>query len=158
MILVIVAVLVVAAAIAIPFWRNQAISSHISEAMKSMDAAKLVVMEAATMRGGLARVQPGDFNYNASASANPYVANVAIDGSGRITLTTRDTGADPDPVLLLTPRTGSDTGVLHWDCSMLAGNSPAMSAICPPSFQSAPPASKNTAPTASTSAATTHSN
>lgn len=116
-IFVIIAILAVAAAVGVPAWQTHRINGHVSEALKAADAAKLVVMEAATTSGGLARIRHDDLGYNAQATANPYVASVVIADEGKITLTTRNTGASPDPVLQLIPG-GSP---ITWHCSILAG-------------------------------------
>ncbi len=66
-------------------------------------AAKLVVMEAATKRGGLAKLKLGDLTYNTQATSSAYTARVDISESGRITIVTEDAGASSDPAFLLTP-------------------------------------------------------
>ncbi|WP_430388222.1 hypothetical protein [Dyella sp. 20L07] len=119
------ALLAIAAALAFPAWRSHRITDHLDQALKAGDAAKLVVMEATTMRGGLAQLKPDDLNYNAQAAQNAYVARVDISQSGRITIITRDTGASPDPTFLLTPLEGvKDNGgaPLTWSCDVIAGN------------------------------------
>lgn len=131
--LAVLAVLAVIAAIAIPASRNHRISEHLGEALKAGEAAKLVVMEATTVRGGLNRLQPGDLNFNAAASLNAYTAKIDISESGRITIATKDTGATPDPVFLLTPLDNSAAGgsaPLSWSCDIIAGNSQWIPTTC----------------------------
>ena len=64
-ILVVLAILVVVAAFAIPAWHDRVARGHIEEDMKAADAPKLVVMEAASTKGGLAHVTRSDLAYNA---------------------------------------------------------------------------------------------
>ena len=76
--LALLAVVAVIATIAIPAWRNHRVSEHLDEALRAGEAAKLVVMEAATVRGGLNRLQSGDLNFNAASSLNSYTAKIDI--------------------------------------------------------------------------------
>ena len=131
--LIIIAILVVMAAVAIPAWRNHQIAARADQALKAGDAAKLVVMEAVTTRGGLIRLQPGDLSYNASSASSPYVSRIDISQSGRITIATKDTGSSPDPTFLLTPiETSSKQGgaPLTWSCDIIAGNAQIKPASC----------------------------
>ncbi|WP_449429379.1 pilin [Rhodanobacter umsongensis] len=157
-IIVSILVLVVLTAIAIPAWRNHQTGGRIADALKIADAAKLVVMESATVHGGLAHIQASELNYSPAATASPYVANITIAADGRITLATRDTGATPDPVLLLSPSENSDgnnASPISWSCSVVTGNPELMPVGCraamPAAAASSAPASAATA--ASVSAA-----
>lgn len=139
------AVVAVIAAFAIPAWRNHQVSERLDEALRAGEAAKLVVMEATTVRGGLNRLKAGDLNFNAAASLNAYTAKIDISESGRITIVTQNTGATPDPVFLLTPLDNSANGggaTLSWSCDIIAGNSQWMPTRC---TRPAMPASSTTA-------------
>ena len=123
----------VVATIAIPTWRNHRVAEHLDEALQSGEAAKLVVMEAATVRGGLSQLKPGDLTFNAASSLNAYVSKIDVSESGRVTIATRNTGAAPDPVFLLTPLDNSATGgnaPLIWSCDIIAGNTQWMPTRC----------------------------
>lgn len=123
--LVALAVLVVIAVIAIPLWQGHVIKEHLGEALKAGDAAKLVVMEAATVRGGLANIRQQDLLYGPSSTGSPYAATVQVAESGRITIVTKDTGASPAPTFLLTPiEAASPKGgqSLSWSCDIVAGD------------------------------------
>jgi type IV pilus assembly protein PilA len=130
--LALLAVVAIVATIAIPAWRNHRIAGHLDEALQAGEAAKLVVMEAAMTRGGLSRVKPEDLVFNAQSSLNDYASRVDISESGRITITTKDTGATPDPVFLLTPldNAGGTGASLSWSCDLLTGNPQWLPARC----------------------------
>jgi type IV pilus assembly protein PilA len=131
--LAVLAIAAVIATIAIPAWRSNRITQRLDEALQSGDAAKLVVMEAVTTRGGLNQLKPGDLVFNAQSSLNPYTSRVDISESGRVTITTKDTGASPDPVFLLTPldnSAGAGGSPLIWSCDLIAGNSQWMPPRC----------------------------
>jgi type IV pilus assembly protein PilA len=122
---VLLAIVAVIAAFAIPAWRSHRITAHLDEAVKAGEAAKLVVLEAAAMRGGLAQLKSGDLDYNAQSTASAYTAHVDISESGRVTIVTKGTGATPDPAFLLTPleegtRPGNTS--LIWSCDVIAGS------------------------------------
>lgn len=130
-ILVVLAILAVVAAFAIPAWHDRVARDHIEEAMKAVDAPKLVVMEAATTHGGLAHVSKSDLAYNAGAP-NDYVSKLELGEGGKITLTTRNTGLQPDPVLVFLPEeTGKDaTRPINWSCTMVVGTQSAAPREC----------------------------
>lgn len=151
-IIVSILALVVVAVIAISAWRNHQTGNHIADALKVTDAAKLVVMESASVHGGLAHIQAAELNYSPAATASPYVAHITIAADGRITLSTKGTGAAPDPVLVLIPSENSgDQGAtpINWSCSVVAGNPNLVPASCrtatPAAAASSPPASAATA-------------
>ena len=137
--IVTILILVVVAVIAIPAWRNHQTGSHIADALKATDAAKLVVMESASVHGGLAHIQAGELSYSPTATASPYVANITIAADGRITLTTRNTGATPDPVLLLSPAENAgdnNAAPISWNCSVVVGDP----GLVPPNCRTLTPA------------------
>jgi|KBSMisStandDraft_5_1062788.scaffolds.fasta_scaffold940966_1 type IV pilus assembly protein PilA len=133
-VLVVVAILAVVAAFAIPGWRNHQIAVRTDQALRSGDAAKLVVMEAVTTRGGLINLRPGDLSYNAASTSGPYVSKIDISQSGRITIVTKNTGSTPDPTFLLTPiEPASNAGggaPLGWNCDIIEGSDQAKPASC----------------------------
>lgn len=147
--LALLAVIAVIATIAIPGWRNHRIAGHLDEALRAGEPAKLVVMEAATVRGGLNRLQPGDLNFNAASAQNAYTSKIDISESGRITIATRDTGATPDPVFLLTPIDGSASGgnpTLSWSCDIISGSGQWMPERCTRPAMTAPVNAPSPAP------------
>jgi type IV pilus assembly protein PilA len=121
LIIIVIVILVAIAAVTIPLWRNHRISGRIDAALKAVDAAKVAVMEAAAVHDGLTHIKAAELGYNPAASTNPYVARIEIIDGGRITLTTKDTGAKPDIQLLLTP-VGNTNASIVWDCSVIAGD------------------------------------
>jgi type IV pilus assembly protein PilA len=124
-IMVLILVLAVVVVIAIPAWRNHQARDRIADAFKVTDAAKLVVMEAATVHGGLAQIKAGELNYSPAAAAGQYVAHITIANDGRITISTKQTGATPDPVLVLSPSESSaanNAAPISWSCNVVVGD------------------------------------
>jgi type IV pilus assembly protein PilA len=150
--IVTILILVIVAVIAIPAWRNHQIGSHIADALKVTDTAKLVVMESAIVHGGLSHIQAGELSYSPATTANPYLANITIAADGRITLTTRDTGATPDPVLLLSPAENAgdkSAAPISWSCSVVAGDP----GLVPPNCRTLTSAAASIAPASAATAA-----
>ncbi len=113
--------LIVIVLVMVPVWRGFGPSRHIAEALKDANALKDVVLEAATVRGGLAEVHAADLHYNRSAAVGTYIASAEIADGGLITLHTRNTGANPDPVLMLIPRerNGKEGAEITWSCKLV---------------------------------------
>jgi Pilin (bacterial filament). len=150
-IIVWILLLAVVAAIAIPAWQRHQTSSRVADALKATDAAKLVVMESASIHGGLAHIKASELGYSLAATASLYVAHITIAADGRITLNTRDTGATPDPVLVLIPSENSgDQGAapINWICTVAVGDP----SLAPPSCGAAT-AAASSAPAPTTTAA-----
>jgi type IV pilus assembly protein PilA len=123
--LIVVAIIAVIILILVPMYRAHKIRQHVATAVQATSAAKLVVMEAATVRGGLDKLKAGDLTYNPRSLTSPYVSKVSIANGGVITLNTQDTGSTPDLVLLLTPTTQTDqnrTSPIAWTCAVLTGD------------------------------------
>lgn len=128
-------------AVSMPLWHGYGSRRHIADALKDADAMKVVVLEAATVRGGLAEVRSTDLHYNAGASVGTYVSSVEIADGGLITLHTRDTGISPDPVLMLIPRekNGKEGAEITWTCQLVLRNTP----LSPPDCQNQAPQNRS---------------
>lgn len=124
--LIVLAGAVVLIILAMPLWHRVDSRQHIAEALKDAGAMKVVVLEAATVHGGLAEVRATDLHYNPKASISTYVAHSEIADGGLITLHTRDTGISPDPVLMLIPRekNGEEGAEITWSCELVLSTTP----------------------------------
>jgi type IV pilus assembly protein PilA len=131
-IIVSILILLVIVAIVVPLWRHHEISGRVDTALKATDAAKVAVMEAATVHGGLSNVKAGELGYSPSASSTPYVSRIDIADGGLITLATKGTGATPDVQLLLTPKQadGNASAPINWDCNILVGDADSVPVNC----------------------------
>jgi len=100
--MIVIAIIAILAAIALPAYQNYTIRAKISEALVAADACKTSVAEAFQSYGHL----PGANSSGCSAQSTNYVSNLAWDGtkvyatvqnvapaSGNLTLTPTSTGA-----------------------------------------------------------------
>lgn len=150
--LVVLAILIILAAVAIPAWRTHTVRSHVADATKAVDAAKLAVMEAATVHGGLDRIRTADLPALKTVTlASPYAADVKIADGGSVTLVTRNTGGSPDPVLVFIPHDSKQPGAaITWSCVIATGDASLAPPTCQPTAtgttaQGAQPAGSPTA-------------
>jgi type IV pilus assembly protein PilA len=129
--MIVIAIIGILAAIALPQYQNYTIRAKVSEALSVSAGAKLAVAETAQSAGGIAQVTASNHGYTFGSST--YVASVAIDTSGgatngRITVTTQGTGAATAPVLLLSP--SESAGAISWTCTRSAGDAAHVPASC----------------------------
>lgn len=130
--MIVVAIIGILAAIALPAYQDYTIRARVSEALAQAAPAKLAVAETAAALGGLANVTAANSGFAFTANATNNVASIAIaDGTGQITVTTRDTGAAADPVFTLTPTAGATADdPLTWACAGTAGLPKHLPASC----------------------------
>jgi type IV pilus assembly protein PilA len=118
--MIVVAIIGILAAIALPAYQDYTIRSKVSEGLVLASAAKTAVAETAAARNGLANVTQATTGYTLGA-ATKYVSALTIANGGAITITTTATGASVDPVLLLTPTQAAPENPIDWVCTTTAG-------------------------------------
>ena len=123
--MIVIAILGILMAIAIPAYQDYTVRSKITEAMQMSAPAKLAVAETASSVGGLANVTATNSGYT-FPGATKYVNGIAItDATGAITITINQaavgTPAGEDTLVLLPTEIGSATGQLTWTCNAAAG-------------------------------------
>lgn len=118
--MIVVAIIGILAAIALPAYQDYTIRTKVSECMVMGSEAKTAVAETAASLGGLANVTLVNTGYVTAATT--YCASVGItDATGVVTLTTQATGATVQPVVLLTPTQANPESPLIWACTTSAG-------------------------------------
>jgi type IV pilus assembly protein PilA len=123
--MIVIAILGILLAIAIPAYQDYSIRAKVSEGMYAAAPVKHAISEAFS-----SGETPNSSNIDTSAISTTYVASIEIadDGSGAITVTTQNTGAADDPVFRLTPATASTR--VDWACAQTAGQGKHMPASC----------------------------
>ena len=128
--MIVIAILGILAAIAIPAYQDYSIRAKISEAINTAAPAKLAVSEYFQSEGGLpdSRTEAGTSDVTTN-----FVSELTVDANGRIFITV-NTATDPGTgattvgctnlAVMLTPTTAgvTATGAVNWTCSGVQDN------------------------------------
>ena len=131
--MIVIAIIAILLALALPAYQDYTIRSKVTEGLSVGASAKLAVSE--TCQSEDASVfNPTNTNsgYNWTTDS-AYVDDVQIGGTclaPTVTVTTFNTGADTDVVLLLTGGYTVGEGRISWDCSSTAGNAEHIPSTC----------------------------
>lgn len=127
--MIVIAILSILLAIAIPAYQNYTIRTKVSEGILAAAWAKFAVAETFHSMGEV----PNQEATGLTEGGSRYVADVEIadDGSGVVTVTTQNTGAQPDVVISFVPVlvTGQ---TIDWTCELDQGTAVHVPAECRP--------------------------
>ena len=127
--MIVVAIIAILAAIALPAYQDYTIRSKVSETMVAMSAAKLAVAETAQARGILATAVTDNAMAGYGGQATDKTASVTI-ANGVITGISQNTGAATQPQLVLTPTQANVDSAIVWTCSSTVGEKKHLPAAC----------------------------
>ena len=136
--MIVIAILGILAVIAFPAYQDYTIRAKVSEGLNLAAPAKLAVAETAASLGGLTKVTTDNTGYKFSATK--YVSSIAIANGGQITITTKDTGADENPVFDLKPTQTKLEDPIEWACTYSKGSPKHVPANCRTKAAAAPAA------------------
>jgi type IV pilus assembly protein PilA len=120
--MIVIAIIGILAAIAIPAYQDYTVRSKVSEGLNLAGAAKLAVSETFDATGAFGSTMSSYGLPSQPASIKgTYVSAVGVNGSGQITITyNARTGGNPPTAgqtIIIAPNT-ANAGSLVWDCSI----------------------------------------
>jgi type IV pilus assembly protein PilA len=131
--MIVIAIIGILAAIAIPAYQDYTIRAKVSEAVAIASEAKTAVAETAAALGGLSQITDDDqVGYTLSANT-AYVDTVTItpkDATVEIAIATKNTGATDDPTIVLTAFQTKPEDPIVWSCHHTVGMSKHVPANC----------------------------
>ena len=115
--IIIAAAIVITLTLAVPTWSNYSIRANISEALYMVTEVKSVTDSFCQQNRTTEDLTNDLANYKFKASK--YVKNIELSGSCDapiIVMTTKATGAKPNPVLMFTGELADTAGIITWAC------------------------------------------
>ena len=110
--MIVVAIVGILAAIALPAYQDYVIRSKMSEGVAAAAACKTSISEYVSTKNNW---PPDTDSAGCSTLATTYVSNLVVGGNGVITVSTQNTGAKPaDCDLILTPSAASLPEISAW--------------------------------------------
>jgi type IV pilus assembly protein PilA len=126
--MIVVAIIGVLAAVALPAYQDYSTRAKMSEVILAASGCRTTVSEV-YQSGGSSAIAPGSWGCESSTPTSKYVASVATDGDGRISVAVRNLGAGIDgTILTLVPVNAAgtaltyapNTSIDHWVCGSAA--------------------------------------
>jgi len=126
--MIVIAILAILTAIAIPAYQDYTIRSRVSEGIYGAAWAKFAVVETFHSMGEV----PDQSSTGLQPTTNArYIDSVSVasDGSGEVVVVTRDTGAQPNVILTFTPTLVTGESI-EWTCTLDQGQPKHVPAEC----------------------------
>ena len=134
--MIVVAIIGILAAVALPAYQDYTVRAKVSEAILQAAPAKLAVSETASSQGGLTAVTTTNTGYSFPGATN-YVSGVSIGTAGLITVAMQGISQLGTNNSIMFKPTDVGNGQLKWDCTALnAGTTVApkyLPSVCRPS-------------------------
>lgn len=129
--MIVIAILGILAVVALPAYQDYTVRAKISEGLGLAEPAKLAVAETSAALGGLKFITATNTGYTFPTGGTKYVKNIEITPvTGKITVTTKDTGSSTDPVFTLTPTQAKTEDPITWECKSSGGEPKHLPANC----------------------------
>ena len=128
--MIVVAIIGILAAIAIPAYQDYTIRAKVSEGIVMASEAKTAISETAASLGKTANTLTTTEVSQAFSTKSSNRADVSAAQNGVITVTTKATGATVQPILTLTPSQATAEAPIIWTCAKTAGENKHVPANC----------------------------
>ena len=118
--MIVIAIITIILALALPIYSNYMIRAKVGEALSIGEVAKTAITETCKSEHNIATLTKSGAGYTFEESH--YTNSIDISGlctAPLITITTQNTGATTDPVLLLTGEFSPDSGEFSWTCTTI---------------------------------------
>jgi len=128
--MIVVAIIAIIIALAIPAYQDYAVRTKVGEALSVSAAAKFSVTDACQTNPLMV---PSNTAAGYSFTASTYVDTVVIGGTcaqPTVQMETKDVGASPAPVILLTGNYSQAAGRYNWTCVKTTGNNNHVPSTC----------------------------
>lgn len=129
--MIVIAILGILAVVALPAYQDYTVRAKISEGLGLAEPAKLAVAETSAALGGLKEITTTNTGYTFPTGGTKYVKSIDIAAkTGKITVTTQNTGSSSDPVFTLTPKQTNPEDPITWECKSSGGEPKHLPANC----------------------------
>jgi len=120
--MIVVSIIAIILTISIPVFSNYSIRAKIAEGMSIANSAKTAVSATCSSDLGLLAISNSliGWDFAENLDSVTYVASILASGpctTPIISITTKNTGVSPDPVLTLTGALSPTSGQIEWRCS-----------------------------------------
>jgi len=119
--MIVVAIIAIILTLALPVYSNYTIRAKTGEALGSAAPAKTAISATCIEDVSVSSLNNAKAGYGFGATE--YVADIQASGpctTPVITITTRNTGRSPDPVIVLTGQFSAGAAVITWVCTSVA--------------------------------------
>jgi type IV pilus assembly protein PilA len=120
--MIVIAIIAIILALALPVYSNYTIRAKVGEALSLANSTKTAVSSACISdpaMSGLVNAAVG-YGFIEGTDDEDYVADIQVSGECRdplISVTTKNTGQSPDPVILMRGELRAGSGQFEWKCS-----------------------------------------
>jgi len=136
--MIVIAIIAILLALALPAYQDYTIRAKVGEALSVGASAKLAVTETCQTNPdvvlGFGATSTTGYNFTAGGDLDDYIAAIALTSTDCaapvISITTQNTGATTQPIILLTGAYVDGSGQYQWDCTTSAGESRHVPSTC----------------------------
>ena len=128
--MIVIAIIAIIVMLAVPAYQGYSTRAKIGESLSVAASAKTSVSEACQTNP---LVAPTNASVGYAFASSTYVESVVVGGTctaPTIVMTTKDTGASPAPVLLLTGNFEVGDGRYDWNCTRTVGTNALVPSRC----------------------------